>query len=155
MPSYTCVFEVSVRARRAVMDGWMDDLRFYVLFNSVSVISGWWEVDNERLCAMEKKGFELRVFFRQRCAFTEELYSILNLACNICPIFVPTCTTIHRYQIFSTGYSVMCKVYTGYHGTEIEHGLCACTVDNPLAKARDYLSVQTHKPCSICHISWW
>ena len=31
----------------------------------------------------------------------------------------------------------MCKVYTGYCGTsEIEHGLCACTVDNPLAKAR-------------------
>ena len=30
----------------------------------------------------------------------------------------------------------MCKVYTGYCGTsEIEHGLCACTVDNPLAKA--------------------
>ena len=31
----------------------MDDLRFYVLFNSVSVISGQWKVDNERLCAME------------------------------------------------------------------------------------------------------
>ena len=31
----------------------------------------------------------------------------------------------------------MCKVYTGYCGTsETEHGLCACTVDNPLAKAR-------------------
>ena len=31
----------------------------------------------------------------------------------------------------------MCKVYTTYHGTcEIERGLCACTVDNPLAKAR-------------------
>ena len=31
----------------------------------------------------------------------------------------------------------MCKVYTGYCGTsEIEHGLCACTVDNPLAKTR-------------------
>ena len=31
----------------------------------------------------------------------------------------------------------MCKVYTGYCGTsEIEHGLCACTVDNPIAKAR-------------------
>ena len=30
----------------------------------------------------------------------------------------------------------MCKL-TGYHGTsEIEHELCACTVDNPLAKAR-------------------
>ena len=31
----------------------------------------------------------------------------------------------------------MCKVYTGYHSTsEIEHGMCICTVDNPLAKAR-------------------
>ena len=48
-----------------------------------------------------------------------------------------TCTTFHRYPIFSTRYSEMCKVYTGYCGTsEIEHGLCACTVDNPLAKAR-------------------
>ena len=26
------------------------------------------------------------------------------------------CTTIHRYPIFSTRYSVMCKVYTGYCG---------------------------------------
>ena len=29
--------------------GWMDDLRFYVLFNSISVISGRWADDNERL----------------------------------------------------------------------------------------------------------
>ena len=30
----------------------------------------------------------------------------------------------------------MCKVYTGYHGiSEIEHGLCTCTVNNPLANA--------------------
>ena len=37
----------------------------------------------------------------------------------------------------------MFKVYTGYSGTsEIEHGLCACTVDNPLAKARG-LSLRT------------
>ena len=37
----------------------------------------------------------------------------------------------------------MCKVYNGYCGTsEIEHGLCACTVDNPLAKARG-LSLRT------------
>ena len=36
----------------------------------------------------------------------------------------------------------MCTVYTGYCGTsEIEHGLCACTVD-PLAKARG-LSLRT------------
>ena len=34
-------------------DGWMDDLRFYVLFNSISVISGRCLDDNERLCAME------------------------------------------------------------------------------------------------------
>ena len=35
------------------------------------------------------------------------------------------------------------KVYTGYRGTsEIEHGLCACTVDNPLAKVRG-LSLRT------------
>ena len=37
----------------------------------------------------------------------------------------------------------MCKVYIGYCGTsETEHGLCACTVDNPLAKARG-LSLRT------------
>ena len=37
----------------------------------------------------------------------------------------------------------MCKVYTGYCGTsEIEHGLCACRVDNHLAKARG-LSLRT------------
>ena len=37
------------------LDGWMDDLRFYVLFNSISVISGRWADDNERLCAMEPR----------------------------------------------------------------------------------------------------
>ena len=31
----------------------MDDLLFYILFNSISVISGRFEIDNERLCAME------------------------------------------------------------------------------------------------------
>ena len=46
-------------------------------------------------------------------------------------------TTIHRYPILSTRHSVTCKVYTGYHDTsEIEHGSCACTVDNLRAKAR-------------------
>ena len=53
------------------------------------------------------------------------------------------CTTIHRYPIFSTRYSVMCTVYTGDCGTsEVEHCMCACTVDNPLAKARG-LSLRT------------
>ena len=47
----------------------------------------------------------------------------------------------------------MCKVYTGYHDTsEIEHGLCACTVDNPLAKAWGLSTVQGHKPCSISYL---
>ena len=35
--------------------GWIDDLRFYVLFNSNSVISGRCLDDNERLCAMETR----------------------------------------------------------------------------------------------------
>ena len=35
------------------MDGWMKDLRFNNLLNSISVISGQLEVDYERLCAME------------------------------------------------------------------------------------------------------
>ena len=47
------------------MDGWMDDLRFYVLFNSVSVISGRWADDNERLCAMEPR-LRLRRFHLKR-----------------------------------------------------------------------------------------
>ena len=53
------------------------------------------------------------------------------------------CTTIHRYPIFSARYSIMCKVYTGYYGRSgIEHGLCACMVNFPLAKARG-LSLHT------------
>ena len=35
------------------MNGWMDDLRFYVLINTISVISGRYDVDNERLCVVE------------------------------------------------------------------------------------------------------
>ena len=33
--------------------GWIDDLLCYVLLNSVSVISGRWDVDDERLCPVE------------------------------------------------------------------------------------------------------
>ena len=40
-------------------------LRFYVLFNSISVISGGWKVDNERLRAMELRLW-LRSFRRER-----------------------------------------------------------------------------------------
>ena len=47
-----------------VMVLWMkDDLLFYVLFNSISVISGQWTDENQRLCAVE---FRLRLRkFRQ------------------------------------------------------------------------------------------
>ena len=44
---------------------WMDDLRFYVLFNSNSVISWRCEVDNERLCA-KKLRLRLRRFRLER-----------------------------------------------------------------------------------------
>ena len=33
----------------------MDDLQFYIFFNSISVISRWWVGDNERLCAIEPR----------------------------------------------------------------------------------------------------
>ena len=43
----------------------MDDLRFYVLFNSISVIPGRWESDNERLRIMEPR-FRLEDFRLER-----------------------------------------------------------------------------------------
>ena len=33
--------------------GGMDDLQFYILFNSILVKSGRWVGDNDRLCAVE------------------------------------------------------------------------------------------------------
>ena len=51
------------------LTGWMDDLLFYILFNSISVISGHWEGDNERLFPMEPclqlKRFRLEVGLKQ------------------------------------------------------------------------------------------
>ena len=44
---------------------WMDDLWFYVLFNNISVISGRWTDDNERLCATEPR-LRLRRFRLER-----------------------------------------------------------------------------------------
>ena len=32
---------------------WMNDLEYYILFNSFSVIWGQWVGDNERLCTVE------------------------------------------------------------------------------------------------------
>ena len=47
--------ELSRLLHAIVGDSWVDDLRFYILFNSISVISGPWADDNERLCAMEPR----------------------------------------------------------------------------------------------------
>ena len=80
--------------------------------------------------------------------------------------FTSCCTTIHRNPIFSMRYSVLCRVYTDHCGTsEIEHGLCACTVDNPLAKARGlslrkgaqtmlYLSLVSIL-ITVSHVAFW
>ena len=37
------------------IDGWMDELRFYILFNSISIISGRWEDDIDRMVATEPR----------------------------------------------------------------------------------------------------
>ena len=50
----------------------MDDLRFYALFNSSSVISGRRADDNERLCAMESR-LRLRIFNLERGSNTGPL----------------------------------------------------------------------------------
>ena len=38
-----------------LMHGWMDELGFYVPFNSISVISRRWKGEHERLCAMKRR----------------------------------------------------------------------------------------------------
>ena len=41
-------------------NGWMDELRFKVPFNSISFISGGWKGEHEKLCAMKRRsGSEL------------------------------------------------------------------------------------------------
>ena len=45
------------------LDGWIDDLQFYVLFNSISVIIGRWADGNERLYAMD---LQLKRFHLER-----------------------------------------------------------------------------------------
>ena len=52
----------------------MDDLRFYVLFNSVSVISGRCSDDDERLCAME-----LRFTVQKEITSQTDLYLSVGL----------------------------------------------------------------------------
>ena len=46
-------FPIKKKFSRSEYNRLMDVLRFYVLFNSMSVISGQWADENERLCAMK------------------------------------------------------------------------------------------------------
>ena len=46
------------------LEGWMDDLQFYILFNSNSVISGQWR-DDKRLFAM-RPCLQLRQFWLEQ-----------------------------------------------------------------------------------------
>lgn len=43
-----------VRHQPPASDVWIDYLWCYAIFYSVSVVSGWWESDNERLSAAER-----------------------------------------------------------------------------------------------------
>ena len=60
----------------------MDDLQVYVLFNSISVISGLWAGDNERLCAMESclclKRLPPHTGLDSRIASSVGLHAVLN-----------------------------------------------------------------------------
>ena len=58
---YECNLGGQSRHIYNVMDGRMDDLQFYVLFYSISVISGLCLDNNERLCASELR-LQLRRF---------------------------------------------------------------------------------------------
>ena len=56
----------------------MDDLQFYILFSSISVISGQWEDDNGRLCAME-----LCLWLRRFCLERDQTRSARSVGRNL------------------------------------------------------------------------
>ena len=39
----------------SILHLWMDKLRFYVPFNSISVITGRWKGEHERLCVVKRR----------------------------------------------------------------------------------------------------
>ena len=53
MLEFSLIYNISIKFLLNLL--WMDDLQFYVLFNSISVKSGKWLRDNEKLCAMEPR----------------------------------------------------------------------------------------------------
>ena len=72
------------------------------------------------------------------------------MLCHVINIyFFPSVLFIFHIIVFLRGSLISNKLEFKF---EIEHGLCACRVDNPLLKLGDYLIVQAHKPCSISHL---
>ena len=55
----------------------MGDWRFYVHFNSISIVSGRWLDDNERLCAMEPR-LRLRRFSLEEGSISGPLNQLTN-----------------------------------------------------------------------------
>ena len=74
----TCNFTSFLTVFQVISGRWMDDLQFYFLSNSISVISGRCMGDNEWLCAMEphsrlkdarlKQGLKKRLLGQQASA---------------------------------------------------------------------------------------
>ena len=48
-------FSLSEQSTYCKMDGWIDELRFYVPSKRISVISRRWKGEHERLCAMKRR----------------------------------------------------------------------------------------------------
>ena len=67
--------------RTITLSGWMpmDDSRFYVLFNIITVISGPWAADNKRLCAMEPR-LRLNAFRIERGSNSGPLQRLIHSA---------------------------------------------------------------------------
>ena len=110
------------------------------MMNDITIFNVIGKKNNQHLCLMQtekSKPFGQWINSVEPC-FRQNLLTLKFrfLSLHQTSMLNSICTAIHRYPILSMRYSVMCRVYTGYHGSsEIEHGLCICMVDNPLAKA--------------------
>ena len=81
---------------------WMDDLRFYVLFNCITVILGQWAGDNERLCTMETRLQFKRAGIEPRTARSEAQCST-HLAIGVPGMYIKWCISCnHRVSCAKT-----------------------------------------------------
>ena len=71
-----CDFVMGISTCQGQRDGLMDGLRFYYLFKSISVISGWWEDDHERLCSMKPIQFIVKKCVFQMVSNSHQTFSV-------------------------------------------------------------------------------